>query len=324
MIFWLAAALFFIVMQGFFSGMETGMVSVMRPRVEHAAKHLSGSSHKRMLFFLNHSGIMIATTLLGVNISVVLASLSFKNFIESLGFSGGLWIAAATGTLSLILLMSELISKNWFRQLPYARCSRCVFLLYGVWMLMKPVVIAFSAVTEFLDRKIAGKKPETEKGTMKKDFQLFVRESVGYGSIDSATASILHHVMTLPAVKLADIAVPADSVPGVSADATVREAFELAKQCGSDELPVRSLGTHEVVGIFDAYNAILKFDEADWENFPVSACMSGLHVLLETDDVSRAVDVARHDRVPLFVIADRFGRQTGLLSPDRIAELLFR
>ena len=323
MIFWLAAALFFIVMQGFFSGMETGMVSVMRPRVEHAAKHLPGSSHRRMLFFLDHSGIMISTTLLGVNISVVLASLCFKNFIEALGCSGGLWIAAATGTLSLILLMSELISKNWFRQLPYARCSRCVFMLYGVWLLMKPVVIAFSAVTEFLDRKIAGKKPNTETGAMKEDFQLFVRESVGYGSIDSATASILRHVMTLPAVKLADIAVPADSVPGVFADASVSEAFELAKQCGSDKLPVRSPRTSEVVGIFDAYDAILKFDETAWKRTPVSACMTGIHVLLETDDVSRAVDVARHDRVPLFVIADRSGMQTGIVAPDRIAELLF-
>lgn len=93
---WLLFSFVFILSQGFFSGMETGLVSVLRPRAEHAAKNLPGQRYQRLMFFLNHSGIMISTTLLGVNLSVVLASLCFKKFIESCGITGGFGIAVAT------------------------------------------------------------------------------------------------------------------------------------------------------------------------------------------------------------------------------------
>ena len=84
---YLLLTLFFVLCQGFFSGMETGMVSVLRPRAEHAAR--KGSRPAALLvYFLHRPGIMIATALLGVNISVVMASLMarelFRIFLSSL------------------------------------------------------------------------------------------------------------------------------------------------------------------------------------------------------------------------------------------------
>ena len=73
----LCLLLFFILMQGVFAGLETGMISIRRPRIEHACEQ--GSRAARMiLFFINRPGVMISTCLLGVNISVVCASLSAK------------------------------------------------------------------------------------------------------------------------------------------------------------------------------------------------------------------------------------------------------
>jgi len=325
MIFWLIAAIFFICMQGFFSGMETGMVSVMRPRAEHAAKNLPGKKHRRMLFFLDHSGIMISTTLIGVNSSVVLASLSFKKFLESCGFSGGAWIAAATVFLSLILLTAELISKNWFRQSPYDRCSKCVILLYRFWCVMKPVVLAFSALTSLFDRILGGGKPQGAKGAMAEDFQLFVRESVGYGSIDTQTAEVLRHVMSLPRIRLKDIAAPVSQVPVIPARASVAEAFETARQCNLDKLPVCSADDRtKIIGIFDAYDVIFRLEPDVWNTTPVTGCMAGISLLDEADDPSGAVELSRHGRVGMFVIVDKDGNQTGVLSPDKIADMLFQ
>ena len=68
MITYLLLTLFFVVCQGFFSGMETGMVSVLRPRAEHAAREGSRSA-ALLVYFLHRPGIMIATALIGVNIS---------------------------------------------------------------------------------------------------------------------------------------------------------------------------------------------------------------------------------------------------------------
>jgi Mg2+/Co2+ transporter CorB len=97
--------------QGFFAGMETGMVSVMRPRVEHAAKNGSYAA-SLMLFFVMNPGIMIATCLIGVNISVVMASLMMKKFVESIGFGSGAGLLATTAILSVILLSCEILRKK--------------------------------------------------------------------------------------------------------------------------------------------------------------------------------------------------------------------
>ena len=62
---YLLLTLFFVVCQGFFSGMETGMISVLRPRAEHAARN--GSRRAALLvYFLHRPGIMIATALIGL------------------------------------------------------------------------------------------------------------------------------------------------------------------------------------------------------------------------------------------------------------------
>jgi len=72
-------AFIFLCIQGFFSGMETGFVSLLRPRVEHEAAK-NDKRAKKLLFFLDHSNIMIATTLVAINVSVVGASIMTKKF----------------------------------------------------------------------------------------------------------------------------------------------------------------------------------------------------------------------------------------------------
>lgn len=76
-----AFLVFFILMQGVFAGLETGMISIRRPRIEHAYENGSRAA-KMILFFLDNPGVMISTSLLGVNISVVCASLAAKKFAE--------------------------------------------------------------------------------------------------------------------------------------------------------------------------------------------------------------------------------------------------
>ena len=45
--------LFFILLQGLFAGLETGMISIRRPRIEHACERGSRSA-RMILFFINN------------------------------------------------------------------------------------------------------------------------------------------------------------------------------------------------------------------------------------------------------------------------------
>lgn len=327
MIFWLMAGVCSLMLEGFFSGMETGMVSIMRPRAEHAARENPGPHSNCMMFFLNHPGIMISTTLIGVNLSIVCAALCVKNVFELCGFGGPVGITVGTAALSILCLIVEIIPKDWFRQAPYERCLRCIFLLYALYLLFKPVIRMFASLTSFLNRKLPKKQAPAADFTMREDLRLFIRESEGYGALDPETTAVLNKVITIPNIRLKKIFTPRKNIPSVPAGATIREAFDLASRLGVEKMPVcddagRSPNP-DWCGIFNVYDAIAECREDLWDRQPVTSCMGHLHVLKENDGIARAIEISQHDRVALFVIANDRGEQTGVLAPEKIAELLF-
>jgi CBS domain containing-hemolysin-like protein len=177
---YLFGSFIFIVVQGLFAGMETGMVSLRRPRVEHAAK--TGSRSARIiLFFIDNPAKMIATTLLGVNIGVVCSSLLAKKFVESIGFGHGAGLLLSTCVMSVMLLSCEIIPKNWFRQAPFLRCSIFVYLLYGTYIVMALPVRFFSAIAEWLNSRMskgdAGGHGAHSAPLMMEDLRLSLREA---------------------------------------------------------------------------------------------------------------------------------------------------
>lgn len=151
---------FFILMQGVFAGLETGMISIRRPRIEHAYENGSRAA-KMILFFLDNPGVMISTSLLGVNISVVCASLAAKKFAESAGLSSAAGLLAMTCVLSVSMLICEIIPKSYFRQAPCSRCAKIIWILYGTYHILYIPVRLFDAFTSFLSRKIAKKATPT-------------------------------------------------------------------------------------------------------------------------------------------------------------------
>ncbi len=323
MIFWLFASLFFVSLQGFYAGMETGMVSIMRPRAEHDARKHPGMSTRKMMFFLDHPGIMIATTLIGVNISVVMASISFKNFAECCGLSGGVGIIISSVLLSLLCLTAEIIPKDWFRESAYERCLAFIVPLYLTYCALWPVIRAFSWLTEWLNNCFTQQSGKTSAETVREDMSLFVRESEGYGTLDKATAAVLDRALTLPGLTLNDIAVPLEQFAVIPVDTTVQTAFDMTRNVAGGTLPVADR-RGRILGTFDAYSAVLAMEESAWQRTPVAAVMAHAHSLPGESDIAAAVEVARKERVALFIVTGRNGEQTGILPPEKIAEMLFQ
>lgn len=324
---YLFLALIFIGLQGFYAGMETGMVSVMRPRVEHAARSSRRSSARLVLFFVRHPGIMIATTLIGVNICVVGASLSTKKFVEFCGLQGSIGILVSTSILSIILLSCEIIPKNWFRQSPFDRCSHFIWLLYITYLILFIPVRLFAGATDLLGRVFSGKKEDHTSAVMREDFRLFLRESEGSGSVDSETAEILDKAMGFPALTLADIMTPKEDVLEIPSTFSVREAYNFARANKIDKLPVFIPGKDSEKqrwrAIFSVYEAMYSIDEELWDKVEVTGCITQMHSLKENSGISGALKLSKNQKVTLIVVTDDSGNQLGIVSPEKIASMLF-
>lgn len=330
MIFFFAAVLF-IAMQGFFAGMETGMVSIMRPRAEHAVFSSGKRSARIILFFLNRPEIMIATTLIGVNICVVCASLSVKQFLDYCGIVGrtGMWTSGAI--LSIVLLSCEIIPKNWFRQAPFERCSHFVWILYCVYCILYLPVRLFAGFTHFLSTTFAKKQEASAQAVVREDLRLFLRESEGHGSLDSETARILDKAMALPNLIVQDIMKKKIDVLEIPSSTSIRQAFQFANSHQIETLPVfladpesdMPSEQHHWCAIFDVYDAMYSIPEPFWDRLTVASCLGSLFPIQANDTISTALELSRENHVALFGVVDQNGRQIGVLSPDTVAALLF-
>ncbi len=327
MILYLSLALLFIFLQGFFAGMETGMVSVLRPRAEHAAKQGSRSA-ELVVFFLHRPGMMIATALIGVNISVVMASLMTKKFIECFHFSGSASLFISSSVLSVVLLSCEIVPKNWFREAAFLRCSRFIYIFYGAYLLLYFPVRLFAAFTGFLSSLVArmhSEKASEPNVAMREDFRLFLRESCTYGSVDEGTASILDRAMDLPGMLIQKIMIPRNSVPEVSSSMSIREAFNFCRKHNVTKAPVCLDGKaeREWCGVFNIYDAIFSVDEEKWETTPVSSCSSRLYFIEENLRLGELMERLRFRRIAFFVVHDKDHKQCGIVRPEDLAALLF-
>ena len=256
-----------------------------------------------------------------------------KKFLEYCGICGGSGILLATIILSILLLIIEIIPKDWFRQSPFERCSLGVPVLYFVYLVLKLPITLFADLTEFLNRKLMPSN-ENSTGKIHEDFRLFLRESENGGVVDPATAEIMEKAFSISTVKVKNLIQPKDQVVDIHQNMTVREAFEVARMHQKEILPVYvdtrfpssspSPREHRWCGIFNIYEAIGSLDESFWDTIKVTACLQPIHTVSEEDNILDVLKISREQKVSLFVATDASRRQTGILSPDDLASFLFK
>lgn len=315
--------LFFILLQGIFSGMETGMISVRRPRVEHAVSQGSRSA-KLILFFLNNPGIMISTTLLGVNISVVCASLAAKKFAEAIGFTSSASLVVMSSILSIMMLICEIVPKNWFRQAPCDRCGIFVPLLYWTYRILYLPAVLFDRITGFLSSRIAKKRKDSPNSSsvMRDELKLFLRESESAGDLPPEAVAILDHAVEFHAARACDIMRKKIEVVTADSEMSVAEAMDLCRSHNYSKLPVNDRGSGKWIGIFSIYHAFFHLPEPEWKRTPVSACMQKL---FEADSKLPLAEMLKRTRgvdAAMYVILED-GRQAGILTSSDIVRRLF-
>lgn len=313
----------FIAGQGFFAGMETGIVSVRRPRIEHAA--VSGSRKaKLLLFFLDRPGVMISTTLLGVNICVVGASLAAKAFSEEMGFRSPEALLVCTSCLSILMLTCEIIPKNWFRQSPDSRCSFFIIFLYLTYLVLFIPVRLFEVFTGFLERKMKG--PNTgslQTALMREDLRLYIRESETDGELSSEAASMLDHAVMFHDRTLREIMVPFESGAKVSTRDTVAAAAAVCRKKGFLHLPVvSSRNPEKCVSIFSYYDALYEIPEEKWHRRNVLSCSEEIAILAPDMSLSEAFNAARLSPASMFLVGEN-GKIVGLVTRSMMINLLF-
>lgn len=249
-----------ILFEGFFSGSEIAIISLNRIRL----RILSEAKEKKALLIqrmLKNPNRLLATTLVGTNIAVVISS-SFCTMLlyDRYGSDAG-W--ATTLLLSpVILIFAEFIPKAVFAH----SANNITFYLGAVlkffWKVLYPVVWLVNIFVSAILAVITGKKSIKKKSLFvtKDEIRYLVKESEAEGHIDTYERSIIYKIFDIGKKKIGSVANGLDKLVYLSESDTIDDLLEKARDTGYSRFPVRTIRGN-FIGIINILDVVYEQDK---------------------------------------------------------------
>ncbi|QSH41636.1 CNNM domain-containing protein [Lentisphaerota bacterium ZTH] len=319
-----------LILMAFFTGNEIGLISCQKPRIMTQIR--KGSRRAAFIdYVLKHPGLMLSTMLVGTNICLASASVFAKRFVVSAGIPAQIGTILISCILPIVMLIPEILPKNWFRQDPENRCLFFAPLLMVVYFILYPISWIMAFITS-LSLKIFRADKRTDKTSllMREDFRVLIRDSESAGVIDNEAADILDRSLDFYDLRVSDVLTPLDEVIMVPARATVKEAAELCRKYNVSRLPVMSrrempddMRQLNWIGVFSIYKAIFSLDETEWNTIKVEDCMKQLYSLQDSQDIPDVITNAQQLNCRLLAVRDDENRPVGVVTPVDVSSKLF-
>ena len=201
-----------VVISAYFSGSETGMMTLNRYRLRHRAKQ-GNRAARRVEKLLRKPDRLISLVLIGNNLVNILASA--LGTIVGMRLYGNAGVAIATGVLTFVVLVfAEVLPKTIAALYPEKVAYPSSFLLAPLQILMMPLVWLLNMVTRVLMRMVGIKADVTISSALsKEELRTIVNES--RSQISRRNQDMLLSVLDLEKVSVNDIMVPRNEIVGI-------------------------------------------------------------------------------------------------------------
>ncbi|MEW7311976.1 HlyC/CorC family transporter [Buttiauxella gaviniae] len=201
-----------VVVSAYFSGSETGMMTLNRYKLRHLAKQ-GNRAAKRVEKLLRKPDRLISLVLIGNNLVNILASAI--GTIVGMRLYGDAGVAIATGILTFVVLVfAEVLPKTIAALYPEKVAFPSSFLLGPLQILMMPLVWLLNVITRMLMRLMGIKNVSTVSSALNKDeLRTLVHES--HSKISRRNQDMLLSVLDLEKISVDDIMVPRNEIVGI-------------------------------------------------------------------------------------------------------------
>lgn len=314
----------------FFSGIEVGLVSLRKSRVKHGVKQKIRRAGI-LDFFIHNPGYMLATTLIGTNICVVCSSNAASRAALSFGYDSPAAMLVVTICLTFMLLVVEIVPKDWFRQQPYQRCLFFAYLLYTAFIILYIPALIMSTFTSSVSKVVRKRKKsgDSGQGLMREDFRILLRESESAHIIDAEAADILDRSLDFHDLTARDILCPIGSVIEIPADMPVSEAVAFCRAHGKSRVPVTMDTSVEEVnnwkGVFTVYDALFDIPEDEWETTLVRDCLRPAGTVPEDAGMDEILKAAKSSGTNILIVCadDETHKHKGIVTSADVIKVLF-
>jgi len=311
----LLAILFCFAVSAFFSGTESGVLSINHARLMHFVR--AGLKQARLLNdycsdmqrFMG--AILVGNNLANVALSTLSASLA-QRFFPGNHVMQTAWAVAMA---AMMLFFCEYLPKLFFTTRPLRRTMMVVRVFYVVEKLLKPLSLLVLLFTQWL-------VPNTRKGgdkrfLMTREFiQHVVSDPKEGARITAFERLMINRVLALQNQTAVQIMTPLQKVAHIAQHATLADCYRQVRDSGYIRLPVFSDDGARCVGMLNVPDVLIA--SPDPEKTRVCDCMQTPFFVKATERADDVLPLMRKHRQPLAVVQAADGEVQGIITEENV------
>lgn len=244
--FFYIAVFALILLSGFFSGSETGLISLNRYRLKHLAEKNHGGA-KRAADLLKQPEKLITLILLGNNfVNILITQLATYIGYRLYGEAG---IAIAAGVLTLILLLfAEVTPKTLAANNPEGFAFPAAYVYKPLSKILYPLVITIDWIARMILRTLMFSNKKTSNDALtSEELRIAVNETSGL--IPDSHRHMLLSILDLEKVLVEDIMVPRNDIVGIDLEDSWHDTLKQITNLSYTRIPVYSGNIDNLVGV---------------------------------------------------------------------------
>ncbi len=313
---WSAVCAWSMVLSGFYSGMETAIYMLKRPRVELRAE-AGRKPYGVLRRYLEEPERFLAVVLIGTNIHNYLSGFALTGLLAAAGLSHGVaWLAMAIGT-PVFFVFNDCVPKNVFQRRPEPLAERLAGALRFSERLFQVVgLVALVRGVSWGVLGLFGRRPEGVSLHHHRGLATVLAESQATGALTAPQHEMARRALRLNAVGVRDVMKPWSEVVSLRPDTSYPQVMRRLEGHDHSRLPVCD-ETGRVEGIVDIHD--LLGDKgmprpADRMTSPVC--------LAENASVTEALYTLRRHHRHMGVVRSADGEHLGIVTIKDLAEAL--
>ncbi len=316
-IFWHLVAIFLgVLASAFFSGIETGLISLNRVRLRHEVER---KNRRAMILnmFLEDTERLLGTTLIGNNLANVLVAVSATALAAHLiggGYRVGL--AATIVASAILLILGEIVPKTLFRHYSHRLSTTFADVLNAMAWLFAPLVALLGLLMRAIVRVGGRAEPPKSFFVTREELKHLAKEGEAGGALTAEEREMIHGVFDFPHKTVYEVMLPLSRTVTVARNTTIEEMFDISQRTGFARFPVRE--GDKLIGIVNVYEIL--FENGGRDNKTVEHLMRKPQFVVSTDRINRVLPVLRAGRNPISVVVNPEGKHVGIITIEDILE----
>lgn len=297
----------------FFSGLETGIVSLDMLKLEKEAK--VEKRKRELLRFVSKPDKFFGTILIGNNVvNVLLAAVATVIAHKSNYFKED-YVSLIIG--GMVFLIGEIIPKIVFRDHTDSLVPKTFSFLQISYFILKPFVIVVTWLNDWLYKRFNISGPHSLSYLTKDDLALFLANTKEDKTITHPQKEMLEDMLEFNTLTAEDIMVPRRDIVGFEEETSLMQVIETVREEGFTRYPIYSETVDNITGILIIYD-ILKRD------FPPDAVARDLirepYFSPENISLNVLMQEMQLEQKSMAIVVDSYGGTSGILTFEDILE----